>query len=52
MGLLDSLTNLVSDVVTVALKPAEIVLDLTDAAVKPLADGLTEIANDVKDLTR
>lgn len=55
MGLFDSLVNVVADVVTVAVKPAEIVLDVVDAGLKPIADGLTELAEnvkDVKDLTK
>jgi hypothetical protein len=52
MGLFDSLVNLVGDVATVVTKPVEIVTDLADAAVKPLADGLSEISKDVKDLTK
>lgn len=52
MGLLDSMVNLVGDVATVVTKPAEMVLDLTDAAVKPLADGLSETAKAVKELTK
>lgn len=52
MGLLDSLTNLVTDVATVVLKPAEIALDIADAAVKPIADGATELAKEVKDLVK
>jgi hypothetical protein len=52
MGLFDSLVNLVGDVATVVTKPVEVVVDLADAAVKPLADGMTELAKDVKDLLK
>lgn len=52
MGIFDSLVNLVEDVALVATKPVEIVLDLADAAVKPIADAATELAKDVKDLTK
>ncbi len=52
MGLFDSLVNLVGDVATVVTKPVETVVDAADAVVKPVADGLTELAKDVKDLTK
>lgn len=52
MGLFDSLTNLVTDVAKTVTKPVEIAVDITDAVVKPLADGLDELSKEVKDLTK
>lgn len=52
MGLFDSLTNLVGDVVKVVVAPVEIAADLADAAVKPVADAAEKLVKDVKDLTK
>lgn len=52
MGLFDSLTDLLTDVATVVIKPVEITTDLVDTVVKPVADGLSEITEEVKDLTK
>lgn len=52
MGLFDSLTSLVTDVAKVVVTPVEIAADLADAVVKPVADGLQDIAEGVKDLTK
>jgi hypothetical protein len=49
-GLLKSLTDLAGDVATVALAPVAIVVDLTGAAVKPLAEVAKDLAADVKSL--
>lgn len=52
MGLFDSLVDLAADVVTIAVKPVEIAVDVADAMVKPIAQGATELAKEVKDLTK
>lgn len=52
MGLFDSFTNLVGDVARVVTTPVEMAIDAADALVKPVADGLTELAREVKDLTK
>lgn len=52
MGLFDSLVDLAASAVTIAVKPVEIVADVAGAVVKPLADGATALAEEVKDLTK
>lgn len=52
MGLFDSLANLVGNVATVVVKPVEVAVDLTNAAVKPIAETAEEIAQSVKDMTK
>lgn len=49
-GLLKSLTELAIDVATVATKPVEVVVDLADAAIKPIAEAAKDIADDVKSI--
>lgn len=49
-GLFKSVVDLATDVATVAVAPVEIVVDLADAAVKPLADAAKDLAKDVKSL--
>jgi len=49
-GLLKSVVDLATDVVTVAAAPIEMVVDLTGAAVKPVAEAAKELAKDVKSL--
>jgi hypothetical protein len=50
MGIFDSLTSLVGNVATVVLKPVEVVVDLADAAVKPVADVAKDLADDIKSI--
>ena len=38
MGLFDSIGELVSDVVDIAIAPVEVVIDVADAVVKPIAE--------------
>lgn len=52
MGLFDSLGDLVGNVAKVVVTPVEIAADLANAVVKPLADGVDAIADEVKDLTK
>lgn len=49
-GLLKSLTDLATDVVTVVTAPIEIVVDLAGAAAKPFAEAAKDLAADVKSL--
>lgn len=49
-GLLKSVVDLTADVVTVVAKPVEMVVDLTGAAVKPIAEVASELADEVKRL--
>jgi hypothetical protein len=49
-GLLNSVIDLATNTATVMLKPVEIAVDLTNAAVKPLADVTDELADEVKRL--
>lgn len=49
-GLFNSLTELAADVVKVVVAPVEIVVDLADAAVKPVAEVAQELANEIKSL--
>lgn len=50
MGLFGSLFDLASDVVTIVATPVEAVLDLTDAAVKPIAEVVKDLGKDIKSL--
>ena len=52
MGLFDSLTDLVGNVTRVVVTPVEIVADVANAVVKPIADGVETIKDEVKDLTK
>lgn len=49
-GLLKSITDLAGDVAKVALAPVEIAVDLTAAAVRPLAEAAKGLTADVKSL--
>lgn len=49
-GLLKSVVDLATDVATVVVAPVEMVVDLTGAAVKPIAEVAKELAKDVKSL--
>jgi hypothetical protein len=49
-GLFKSVTDLVTDVVQVVTTPVEVVVDLADAAVKPLVEATNEIKKDIKSL--
>lgn len=49
-GLLDSLIDLTKDVAQVVTAPLEIVVDVADAAVKPIADAAKGVVDDVKSL--
>lgn len=50
MGIFDSLTSLVTNVAKIVVAPAEVVVDLADAVVKPLADAAEEIVKDIKSI--
>ncbi len=47
----NSLINLTKNVVDVVVAPIEMAVDLTNAAVKPIADGLNEVVQEVKDIS-
>lgn len=49
-SLLKSVADLATDAVKVVTAPVEMVVDLAGAAVKPVADAVTELAKDVKSL--
>jgi hypothetical protein len=49
-GLLNSVIDLATNTATVVLKPVEIAVDLTNAAVKPLAEVAKDVADEVKKL--
>src|SRR5450830_2081938 len=49
-GLLNSVVNLAADVVTVAVAPVEIVVNLAGAAAKPVAEAAKELVKDVKSI--
>lgn len=50
MGLFDSIFDLAKDVAAVVATPIEMAVDLTGAAVKPIAEAAKELASDVKSL--
>lgn len=52
MGLFDSIGSLVGNVAKVVIAPVEIVADLGNAIVKPIADGAEALVDEVKDLTK
>lgn len=45
-----SLLKLVDNVVTVAAAPVEMAVDLTNAGLKPIVEGVEELKKDVKNL--
>lgn len=49
-GLLNSVIDLAANAATVVVKPVEMVIDLANAAVKPVAEVAKELADDVKKL--
>jgi len=49
MGLFDSVINLTKNVTDIVVAPVEIAVDLTNAAVKPLADAANEVVEDTKE---
>ncbi len=51
MGLFDSLKELASDVLDIAVAPVEVAVDITKAVVKPVAEGARAVVDEVKDLT-
>lgn len=52
MGLLDSCLDLVSDAAKVVVAPIEVVIDVADAIVKPIAEVAQDVVEEVKDLTK
>ena len=48
-GLLDSIGELASNVVKVVIAPVEVAATLVNAAVKPVAEVVTDLAQDIKD---
>lgn len=51
MGLFDSVLDLTKNVADVAIAPIEIAVDVTNAAIKPVADLANETVEEVKDAT-
>ena len=51
MSLFDSFNELAEDSLRIATAPVEVVVDVTKAAVKPLAEGAQSVVDEVKDLT-
>lgn len=49
-GLLDSIGELASNVVKVVIAPVEVVVNVANAAIKPIAEGVAEVVKDTKDL--
>ena len=49
-GLIGSVLQLGADVTKVALAPVEIVVDLADAVVKPVAQVAEEVVQEIKSL--
>lgn len=52
MGLFDSIGSLVGSVAKVVTAPVEMVVDVADAVVRPLADGAEALKDEMKDLLR
>ena len=50
MGLFDSLIDLTSNVVKIAVAPLEAAVDVTNAVVKPLADATKEVTDTIKSI--
>lgn len=50
MGLFDSITDLVGSVAKVVAAPVEVVVNVANAVVEPLAEAAEEIIKDVKSL--
>lgn len=50
MGLFDSLVELTTNTVKVVAAPVEVVAELANAAVKPIAEAAEEIVEDVKSI--
>lgn len=48
--LFKSLTDLAGDVAAVVVAPIEMAVDLTGAAVKPLAEAANDLTDDIKSL--
>ena len=48
MGLFKSLVDLTENVVDIAIAPVEIAIDVTNAAIKPVADLANEVVEEVK----
>ncbi len=51
-GLLGSAFDLATNVVKVVAAPVEVVVDLANAAVKPIAEVAEELVQEVKDLSK
>lgn len=49
-GLFDTVTELVTNVVKIAIAPVEIVASVANAAVKPLAEEVADLVKDVKNI--
>jgi len=49
-GLVKSVVGLAENVVDIAIAPVEVVVDVTRMATKPIAEGLEELTEDVKQM--
>lgn len=52
MGLFDSLVELTTDAVKIVAAPIDVAVTLTAAAVKPVAEVVTDLAEDIKSITK
>ena len=51
-GLLNSIVDLTTNVVKVVVAPVEVVATLANAAVKPVAEVVTDLVQDIKDTVK
>lgn len=49
MSLFDSVLNLATDLTKIVVAPVEVVVDVAAATVKPVAEVVEDLTNDVKD---
>jgi hypothetical protein len=52
MNIFDGLTNLAANVVKVAVAPIEMVVDVTNAVVQPIAEAAEDLVEDVKSINK
>ncbi len=52
MGLFDSLLDLATDTVKIVAAPVDVVVTIAAAAVKPVAEVVEELAEDIKDAVK
>ncbi len=52
MGLFDSLCDLTFDAVKIVAAPVDVVVTVAAAAVKPVAEVVTDLAEEIKDVVK